>query len=643
MRQLFFLLFTVVTAITQAQNVQFTDTVFRNFLLKHAQAQGYDNGSYPVIKLDADSNGVISIDEAKRVYRLTCHGGIMGMSYNEKFTDIGGVESFENMEFFDMSWQRVPHVYLDKNKNLKIFVSLQGELVSATFIGLDSLTVIDSDQNRLYSVILRQLPNLRSVSVFDNSLIELDVSECDSIVDIQVNKNPIQNLCVPTHAYSSVRVDTVMVMDTLCGINVPENNIDFPDTLFKKFLVNYASLSTIVGNQGLPLNIDPDGDGEISYEDAKKVYTIHCSGYQWNVDTLTDLFNDMTGIEYFVNLTSLQVDRHNIEDVDISKNKKLELVALNNNKIKSIRAVGLDSLEILSVIYNEIASVDFSDLKNLKHIQLTGNKLDSLDLSSIESLNTIHCQENNLKSICVSKSMYDSLTVVKDSSTVLDTLCGVNSIYFSDPNFLNAVLAYQPPIDTNGDSVITYMEALAVDSINLSFQNILLFTGLNAFKSLKSINISSNQLSVLDVSQLQYLTKLIASNNQLKSLITFTNLSKVSRRTGVENDVLMDLDVSNNSFEKLDASKYSGLKNFDGSGNNELLEICVTSNQLKNKVNNWTKDEETVWSTNNCVRVTSVTEIENSSLALYPNPASDAVWTKKEVVQIYSLLGKRKR
>lgn len=642
MRQLLPLLFTAIATLVQAQDVQFTDTRFSKYLLNHAQVQGYDNGSYPVIQLDADSNGIISIEEAKRVYRLTCVGNIVGLNYNDKFGGVGGIESFENLEFFDMSEQRTPHVYFDKNVKLKTFVSLNGDLNSATFIGLDSLTVIDIDQNRLYSIILRQLPKLRSVSAYDNLLTELDVSECNSIVDIQLKDNPIQSLCVPTHAYSVVVVDTVISVDTLCGVNIPENNIVFPDSLFKKFLVNHASLSMLVGNQSLPANIDPDGDGEIAYEDAKKVYMMHCAGYSGNVDTLTDLFTDMTGIEEFENLISLQVDNQNIEDIDLSNNKKLQMVALNGNKLKSIRAVGLDSLEVLSAFDNDIVTIEFSDLKKIKHIQLADNKLENLDLSSIESLQSIYCPQNNLSSICVSKFIFDSLDVTKDESAKVDTLCGINEIYIKDQNLLNAILAYQPPIDTNGDSIVTYAEALAVDSINLSFQNILLFTGLDAFKNLKSINISYNQIAFLDVSQLQYLTQLIASNNILKSLITFNNSSVGGRRTSVENNTLRDLDVSNNSFTDLDISIFSELNTFDGSGNTELLEICVTSNQMDNKVGSWSKDVTTTWSASNCARITSVSKDDFANMAIYPNPASSVVWTTQKVSHIYTMLGNKK-
>jgi hypothetical protein len=222
--------------------------------------------------------------------------------------------------------------------------------------------------------------------------------------------------------------------------------------------------------------------------------------------------------------------------------------------------------------------------------------------------------------------------VVTDSITTIDSLCGEESINIQDQNLLNALLAYTPSIDVNGDSIITYNEALAIDSINLSFQNILLFTGLEAFKNLKSINISNNLLSSLDASQLIYLTQLIASNNQLTSLITFTKSDSVIRRTGTENTVLLDLDVSNNEFSNLDLSIYSSLNSFDGSGNSQLQEICVTQGQVDNKVNTWQKDETTNWSTSNCARVTSAVEFKNLNTDIFPNPSSGIFTVSSELI-----------
>lgn len=210
--------------------------------------------------------------------------------------------------------------------------------------------------------------------------------------------------------------------------------------------------------------------------------------------------------------------------------------------------------------------------------------------------------------------------IVTDSVTTIDSLCGEEGINIPDQNLLNALLAFTPPIDTNSDSIITYNEALAVDSINLSFKHISLITGLDVFRNLKSIDISNNQLALLDVSQLIYLAKLLASNNQLTSFVTFTNSDSTLRRSFTKNDALLELDLSNNDFKSLDLSTLDSLNKFKGTGNIGLQEICVRQDQLDNKVSAWSKDETTTWSTNNCARVTSNRRFESAMPSISPNP-----------------------
>ncbi|MFT6747309.1 MAG: alpha-tubulin suppressor-like RCC1 family protein [Glaciecola sp.] len=295
-------------------------------------------------------------------------------------------------------------------------------------------------------------------------------------------------------------------------------------------------------------------------------------------------------------------DCSRLEMLDFSKNDSLFIVSVMRN----IKVLSLD----FRSNYNEVGPPTFLEMPLLTCISVKDTAYANTHWTLKDSTITYmeDCSVN-----CPS-------FVVSASGTTINPLCGDSAIHIKDQNLLNAILAYTPPIDTNGDSIITYNEALAVDSLNLSFQNILLFTGLEAFKNLKSINISNNLLASLDVSQLIYLQKLIASNNQIASLITFTNSNAGGRRSGTENDVLQELDLSNNNFENLDVSIFSSLDSFDGSGNSNLQEICVTQEQVNNKVGDWSKDASTSWSTNNCARVTSTLKSEGLTLTLYPNP-----------------------
>ncbi len=75
-----------------------------------------------------------------------------------------------------------------------------------------------------------------------------------------------------------------------------------------------------------------------------------------------------------------------------------------------------------------------------------------------------------------------------------------------DANFKNALLNYNPPIDTNGDGEIQVSEAEVVSFLNVQNKNISDMTGIEAFINLISLTCTYNSITSLDVSQSTSLT-----------------------------------------------------------------------------------------------------------------------------------------
>ena len=85
--------------------------------------------------------------------------------------------------------------------------------------------------------------------------------------------------------------------------------IEIPDNSFKAYLLE---------------NFDKNNDGNISLSEAKAVKVINCSGKN---------INDLTGIEKFENLESLDCSNNNLFELEIRYNKKLnKLVCTGNNE-----------------------------------------------------------------------------------------------------------------------------------------------------------------------------------------------------------------------------------------------------------------------------------------------------------------------
>ena len=92
-----------------------------------------------------------------------------------------------------------------------------------------------------------------------------------------------------------------------------------------------------------------------------------------------------------------------------------------------------------------------------------------------------------------------------------------------DANFKAALIA-NLSINTNGDGEIQVGEALATDSINVSYKHILDLTGIEAFTKIIYLDCSYNMLSTLEISNNINLIKLRCSDNSINKLDVSNNV-----------------------------------------------------------------------------------------------------------------------
>lgn len=89
---------------------------------------------------------------------------------------------------------------------------------------------------------------------------------------------------------------------------------------------------------------------------------------------------DLTGIQFFTNITSLKCEINSLTSLDVT---------------------GLTNLQILSCYGNSLTSLDVTGLANLRELRCFGNYLTSLDLRSLTNLYYLDCCENTLSSLNV--------------------------------------------------------------------------------------------------------------------------------------------------------------------------------------------------------------------------------------------------
>jgi len=106
-------------------------------------------------------------------------------------------------------------------------------------------------------------------------------------------------------------------------------------------------------NALIELGIDTNGDGQISQSEAEVVKSL---------DVGQNSISDMTGIEKFVSLETLECDRNQLTSLDVSNNVSLRFLYCGSNRLTTLDVSGNINLEYLSFGSNyEIPSIDVSN------------------------------------------------------------------------------------------------------------------------------------------------------------------------------------------------------------------------------------------------------------------------------------------
>jgi hypothetical protein len=157
--------------------------------------------------------------------------------------------------------------------------------------------------------------------------------------------------------------------------------IDIPDQHFKDRLINHDPV------------IDINGDGEIQQTEAES--------FVWNIDVSGSIsqpgeIQDIRGIEYFVNINSLNCEYNQISTLSLANNGSLQTLICNYNRITEINISNNTELRTLSASGNLFESINLNNNFNLEFLQSNFGQLNSLDISQNTLLQFLYVQGNSL-------------------------------------------------------------------------------------------------------------------------------------------------------------------------------------------------------------------------------------------------------
>ncbi|GAB1856454.1 hypothetical protein MHTCC0001_12890 [Flavobacteriaceae bacterium MHTCC 0001] len=286
-----------------------------------------------------------------------------------------------------------------------------------------------------------------------------------------------------------------------------------------------------------------------------------------NISSITNLeienrnIGNLTGIEDFISLRSLDCSGNQLINFDISNNIQLEQLFCSNNQLTNINISNNTNLEILWCYNNLLTNIDVSNNTNLFSFRCNDNLLTNIDVSNNSILNTFICESNQVAQIDVSQN--PELDIFSCSNNLLTEL-----------NLTQNLKLRQLECNFN---MLTLLDVSQNKELNtlLCFNNALIELDTSKNTSLNILHCNDNQLTNLDLFNNINLSEIHCFNNNLRTL----NFS--------ENKDLIYLDCHNNNLCTLDLRQgnNTNITFMDAKLNPELA--CIFVDDVIYSNNNW--------------------------------------------------------
>jgi len=357
-------------------------------------------------------------------------------------------------------------------------------------------------------------------------------------------------------------------------------NVSIPDVNFKAYLVGDTAINT-------------NGDSEIQIAEATAFTgSIYCG---------SNSISDLTGIEYFTNLTYLSCSNNQLTSLDVSNNTALTVLSCGGNHLTSLDVSNKTALTKLYCQGNQLTSLDVSNNTALEELFCSVNQLTSLDVSSNTALIELSCYENQLTSLDVSNNT--ALTQLR---------CIINQL---------------TSLDVSSNTALTQL---------LCSDNQLTSLEVSNNTALTQLSCGGNHLTSLDVSNNTALTFLSCPENQLTSIDVSNNIALTWLWCG--DNQLTSLDIRNGNNSSF---------NIFNSLNNPYLN-CILVDDAAWSTTNWTNIDTASTFVNNQAECNalSIESFElNNNFTIYPNPTVSNLQVsfngQIDKVEVYSVLGKK--
>lgn len=557
---------------------------------------------YPSV--DFNKDGDISIHEAGNYFP----GNKMELSLNPNV--ISSI-NFEGIKYFGLKTLKIINTnhYAKKIRGYNLDLSKIGVIIGLPTTGrsLDELylkgiqfSFLDFERaptfRRIHLESCSQdmdISSIEKASFHDTEDASLFIHNTGRFANLKITSTNLKNLHI-TNTYIQ-GLDLTPPTNYISGIRFLKlSSLEDFETLK---LPGTNSLKELIVNYTLLKNIN------LSKE--KSLEVVHLSE-----NKLIDI--DITSLS---KLTALDIsfNKLDLKKLDTEKNISLEKLAVSFNKISSIDVSKNTKLKQLEVGTTTLTNLDVTQLPLLEFLDASENQLKSIDLSKSQKLSRVYLNKNSLSVLDLSKTQAEYIQVRENFLIALNVANGLNSNL--DGNNEKHLNARNNPLLTciivdSGTDTSSYAWEKD-DHTDFTIDDALSFTNTNvktALLNTPKLDADNNgKISSCEAENFNgeiNLADLDLYNNDIKELHRFKNITSLILRNNSINSwdfsqhkKLVTLDISNNNFSSININKNTALTSFY-SNNNNLSSIDITTNT----------NLEFLWIENNQLTILDITK-----------------------------------
>ena len=310
---------------------------------------------------------------------------------SQNISDLTGIEDFTSLTNLICYDNQLTNLDVSQNIALKYLEVQNMQLTSLDVSHNTSLEKLHCFNNPINSLDVSQNTVLNNLRCYSNQLTSLDVRNGNNtnFTYFAATNNPNLN-CISVDDATWATVNWTNI-DSHTSFSTNCDKTYVPDDNFEAYLESHDASGNVVSVG----DANSMGDG-IANNDS--VTTANISG----VTLLTvnsQNISDLTGIEDFIALTTLNCHINQLTNLDVTLNTALTFLNCQDNLLTSLNLTNNVSLINLYCNDNQLTNLDVSQNTSLENLNCHINQLSSLDLSQNTSLITLNSQLNPLGSL----------------------------------------------------------------------------------------------------------------------------------------------------------------------------------------------------------------------------------------------------